>query len=253
LDTIEFGGVAFWLALTQIIWVSLLLSGDNAVVIALIARSLPSRQRTQAILVGSIAAIVMRAVLALVVAQLLQLPYLKLIGAMLLVYIGVTLVLPEGGSAHSETDNDSRGFAAAMRTLVIAAVLLSFDNMVAVAAAAKGSTLLLIIGLALSIPMVVLGSTLVLKVIERFPLIVWLGAALLGFIAGEVCVSDSGIQTRAADLAMLSATDVHTLGNAAGAIGAVTVLIIGRTLLIRQSGATPQSLGGLTNRFRLLG
>jgi len=253
LDTIEFGGVAFWLALVQIIWVSLLLSGDNAVVIALVARSLPPWQRVRAILVGSIAAIVMRAVFALAVAQLLQLPYLKLIGAMLLVYIGVTLVLPEAGPAHSETDDDSWGFAAAMRALVVAAVLLSFDNMVAVAAAAKGSTLLLIIGLALSIPMVVLGSTLVLKVIERFPLIVWLGAALLGFIAGEVCVSDSGLQTWAADLAISSATDVHTLGNAAGALGAVIVLIIGRALLNRQSGGTPQALAGLANRFRPLG
>ena len=229
--TIEFGTAAFWVALTQIIWVNILLSGDNAVVIALAARSLPPKQQKQAIMIGSGAAIVV---------QLLQLPYLKLIGAILLVYIGVTLVLPEGdheGSGSSEGPS----MAAAVRTILIADLVMSLDNVIAVAAAAKGSTLLLVVGLALSIPLVIFGSALLLKVIERFPIIVWLGAALLGFIAGEIGVSDPGIKTWAENLAASFGTDIHTLGNIAGALGAVLVLAIGKALLMRQTAPPPDA------------
>ncbi|MFM7567858.1 MAG: TerC family protein [Betaproteobacteria bacterium] len=238
----EFGTAAFWVALTQIIWVNILLSGDNAVVIALAARSLPPKQQKQAILIGSGAAIVMRIVLTLVAVQLLQLPYLKLIGAVLLVYIGVTLVLPEDEHDGSE-EGEGRGMAAAVRTILIADLVMSLDNVIAVAAAAKGSTLLLIIGLALSIPLVIFGSTLLLKVIERFPLIVWLGAALLGFIAGEIGVSDPGIKTWAEGLAASFGTDIHTLGNATGALCAVLVLAIGKALLMRRSAAPSEAEG----------
>lgn len=238
--TIEFGTAAFWVALTQIIWVNILLSGDNAVVIALAARSLPPKQQKQAIMIGSGAAIVMRILLTLVAVQLLQLPYLKLIGAILLVYIGVTLVLPEGdheGSGSSEGPS----MAAAVRTILIADLVMSLDNVIAVAAAAKGSTLLLVVGLALSIPLVIFGSALLLKVIERFPIIVWLGAALLGFIAGEIGVSDPGIKTWAENLAASFGTDIHTLGNIAGALGAVLVLAIGKALLMRQTAPPPDA------------
>ncbi|MEI7446461.1 MAG: TerC family protein, partial [Burkholderiales bacterium] len=183
----------FWIALGQIIVANILLSGDNAVVIALAARSLPQKQQKQAIAIGSGAAIVMRILLTLVAATLLQLPWLKLIGAALLLYIGVTLLLPEGdedGDGHGEGKGS---MAAAVRTILIADLVMSLDNVIAVAAAAKGDTTLLIIGLAISIPLVIFGSTLLLKVIERFPIIVWAGAALLGFIAGEIALADPAI------------------------------------------------------------
>ena len=182
----------FWLALGKIIWVNILLSGDNAVVIALAARSLPPQQQKKAIMIGSGAAIALRIVLTLVAAQLLLLPYLKLIGALLLLYIGVTLLLPE-----DESDDGGSGvtssMATAVRTILIADLVMSLDNVIAVAAAANGNVPLLIIGLATSIPLVIFGSTLLLKVIERFPAIVWAGAALLGFIAGEISVTDPAV------------------------------------------------------------
>lgn len=229
----EFGTAAFWLALLQIIWVNILLSGDNAVVIALAARSLPPKQQKQAILIGSGAAIVMRIVLTLVAAQLLQLPWLKTIGALLLVYIGVTLILPEeedeGGDGKSHS-----GMVAAVRTILIADLVMSLDNVIAVAAAAKGNTMLLIIGLALSIPLVVFGSTLLLKVIERFPLVVWLGAALLGFIAGEIVVEDPALVDFAASLAQSLGLPRASLGVAVGVAGAVLVVAIGKWMLSRR-------------------
>lgn len=242
METIEFGTAAFWVALTQIIWVNILLSGDNAVVIALAARSLPPKQQKQAILIGSGAAIVMRILLTLVAVQLLQLPYLKIIGAVLLVYIGVTLVLPEGGE-EGEDGGGTSGMAAAVRTILIADLVMSLDNVIAVAAAAKGSTPLLVFGLAVSIPLVIFGSTLLLKVIERFPVIVWLGAALLGFIAGEIAVSDPGIDKWAEHVAASFGTSVHGLGNLAGALGAVLVLAIGKALLMRQQKSDNHSEG----------
>ena len=147
----EFGSTAFWLALGQIIWVNILLSGDNAVVIALAARSLPPKQQKQAILIGSGAAIAMRIVLTLVAAQLLQLPWLKLIGAVLLIYIGVTLLLPEDEGEHE--GKEAGGMVAAVRTSMIADLVMSLDNVIAVAGAAHGSLALLLFGLAVSIPL----------------------------------------------------------------------------------------------------
>ena len=231
----EIGSTAFWVALAQIIWVNILLSGDNAVVIALAARSLPPKQQKQAIIIGSGAAIVMRIVLTLVAVQLLQLPYLKLIGAALLVYIGVTLLLPEEESEESAESGKS-GMAAAVRTILIADLVMSLDNVIAVAAAAKGSTVLLVLGLAISIPLVIFGSTLLLKVIERFPVIVWLGAGLLGFIAGEIAVGDPAIHGWAESFSQSIGMSHHSFGMAAGLAGVVVVLVIGKALLMRRHG-----------------
>ena len=236
----EIGSTAFWVALAQIIWVNILLSGDNAVVIALAARSLPPKRQKQAILIGSGAAIVMRIVLTLVAVQLLQLPYLKLIGAVLLVYIGVTLLLPEDESEGGD-DGAKSGMAAAVRTILIADLVMSLDNVIAVAAAAKGSTVLLVLGLAISIPLVIFGSTLLLKVIERFPLIVWLGAGLLGFIAGEIAVGDPAIHAWTESLAQSLGMSHHGLGTAAGLAGVVVVLAIGKAFLMRKRGHEPDS------------
>jgi YjbE family integral membrane protein len=224
----------FWLALGKIVWVNILLSGDNAVVIALAARSLPPQQQKQAIMIGSGAAIALRIVLTLVAAQLLLLPYLKLIGALLLLYIGVTLLLPE-----DESDDGGSGvtssMATAVRTILIADLVMSLDNVIAVAAAANGNVPLLIIGLATSIPLVIFGSTLLLKVIERFPAIVWAGAALLGFIAGEISVTDPAVVGWFAEQEAAWGLGDHRLQLIAGAVGAVLVLAVGKVLLSRRA------------------
>jgi len=224
----------FWLALGKIIWVNILLSGDNAVVIALAARSLPPQQQKKAIMIGSGAAIALRIVLTLVAAQLLLLPYLKLIGALLLLYIGVTLLLPE-----DESDDGGSGLtssmATAVRTILIADLVMSLDNVIAVAAAADGNVPLLIIGLATSIPLVIFGSTLLLKVIERFPAIVWAGAALLGFIAGEISVTDPAVVGWFAEQEAAMGLGGQRLQVLAGAVGAALVLGVGKALLSRRA------------------
>ena len=231
----EFGSTAFWLALGQIIWVNILLSGDNAVVIALAARSLPPKQQKQAILIGSGAAIAMRIVLTLVAAQLLQLPWLKLIGAVLLIYNGVTLLLPEDEGEHE--GKEAGGMVAAVRTILIADLVMSLDNVIAVAAAAKGDTTLLIIGLAMSIPLVIFGSTLLLKVIERFPVVVWLGAGLLGFIAGEIVVDDPAVKDTLIAMAGNVGLPAAKLPITFGLAGIVLVLLIGWVMLSRKKAA----------------
>ena len=222
----------FWLALLQIIWINILLSGDNAVVIALAARSLPANQQRRAIVIGSGAAIVMRIVLTLVAAQLLSLPWLKFAGAILLVYIGVSLLLPDG--EEKEVGQSNKGLFTAIRTILIADLVMSLDNVVAVAAAAMGDEVLLILGLAVSIPLVIFGSTLLLRVIERFPLIVWIGAALLGFIAGELLVDDPALQAPVERLDLFLGISHHQLAIAAGIVGALVVLALGKIFLIRK-------------------
>ncbi|MBV6303255.1 TerC family protein [Candidimonas humi] len=219
------GSMEFWLALLEIIWVNILLSGDNAVVIALAARSLPPQQQRTAIVAGSAGAIVLRIVLTLVAAELLLLPWLKTVGALLLVYIGVSLLLPEKDGDGTEKQYNS--LWAAIRTILVADLVMSLDNVVAVAAAAHGNVPLLIIGLAISIPLVIFGSTLLLKVIERLPVIVWLGAALLGFIAGEMLVSDPALGGVFDGFAASLHASSHQLALAIGLVGALLVLAIG--------------------------
>jgi YjbE family integral membrane protein len=180
----------FWTALLKIIGVNIVLSGDNAVVIALAARSLPAKQQKQAIIWGSAAAILMRIVLTLFAVALLELSWLKLIGSVLLLWIGVKLLLPEDGDPDiSASDN----MWAAIKTILIADLVMSLDNVIAVAAAAGGHWGLLMIGLAISIPMVIFGATLLLKLMERWPIIITIGAALLGFVAGEMAWEDRAI------------------------------------------------------------
>ncbi len=183
---------SFWIALLQIIGIDIVLSGDNAVVIALACRALPQQQQKKAIFFGSMAAIVMRIILALVAVELLKTPYLKLAGGALLLWIGIQLLLPEKeqGSNHAVHS----GLAAAIKTILIADVVMSLDNVIAVAAAAKGSVLLLALGLLISIPLIVFGSALLLKVMDRLPMIITLGGALLGYIAGETAVHDPAVK-----------------------------------------------------------
>jgi YjbE family integral membrane protein len=186
-----FDDPAFWTALLKIIGVNIVLSGDNAVVIALAARSLPPKQQKLAIFWGSGAAIVMRIVLTLFAVALLGMPWLKLIGSVLLLWIGVKLLLPEDEGPDIEA---SDSLWAAIKTILIADLVMSLDNVIAVAAAAGGSTTLLIIGLAISIPLVIFGATLLLKLMERWPIIITIGAALLGFVAGEMAWEDIAIE-----------------------------------------------------------
>lgn len=216
----------FWISLLQIVWVNLLLSGDNAVVIALAARSLPAHQQKKAIYIGTIAAIILRIILTIVAASLLQYPWLKSIGGILLLYIGVSLVFTNDGEEKHATKEFS--LFAAIRYILIADLVMSLDNVLAVAAAAGDSMILLILGLLLGIPLIIFGSTVLLKVVNRFPIIVWLGAALLGYIAGEMVASDPAqtVQHFFAGLSSILNVSHQTMEYIAGAVGAVLVLVI---------------------------
>ena len=225
----------FWIALAQIIGVNIVLSGDNAVVIALAARSLPPRQQKQAVLWGSGAAVVMRIVLTVVAVELLKLSWLKLIGAVLLLWIAVKLLLPESEGEGGSSAGAS--MAAAVKTILIADLVMSLDNVIAVAAAAKGSLLLLIAGLGISIPLVIFGSTLLLGLMERFPVIITIGAALLGWVAGEMAISDPVVK----DWVDANAAWLHYVGPAAGA---VLVVATGK-LLARRYEEVPIALDDL--------
>jgi YjbE family integral membrane protein len=223
----ELTSAAFWAALGSIIWVNIILSGDNAVVIALAARALPPNQQRQAIFWGSAAAIVMRVVLTIIAVEMLKWPWLKIIGALLLIYIGVTLMLEDDDS--EDGDNKQGGsLLVAIRTILIADLVMSLDNVLAVAAAAKGNITLLVIGLALSIPLIIFGSALLLKVMERFPIIITAGAALLGFLAGEMLLTDPALVARIGELP-------HWQINVGGAVGAVLVVALGWLLQRRRA------------------
>ena len=210
----------FWIGLLKIIWINIILSGDNAVVIALAARSLPPAQQKKAVLFGSGAAVVLRIGLTVVAVRLLEIPYLQIVGGALLLYIGVQLLSEQGGDEGEAKHHGS--LLAAVRTILIADLVMSLDNVIAVAAAAKGSMLLLVLGLAISIPLVVFGSTLMIRLMERFPVIVTLGAALIGWVGGETMASDSAIAPLLHSQAWL-----HQI---APALGAALVIALGRWL-----------------------
>src|SRR4051812_14291663 len=213
----------FWIGLMKIIWINIILSGDNAVVIALAARSLPPHQQRQAVLWGSGAAVVMRIALTVVAVQLLALPYLQIVGGALLLWIGVQLL---GDEDEGEGESKEYGSMwAAVRTILIADLVMSLDNVIAVAAAAKGSMTLLVLGLAISIPLVIFGSTLMIKLMERFPIIVVLGAGLIGWVGGETIVSDVALKD------FLGAQP--WLHNAGAAVGAAIVVGVGKALQSR--------------------
>jgi len=178
----------FWLSLGKIIWIDMLLSGDNALVIAMACRALPKRQRVAGIILGAGAAVAMRIAFTGVIAELMAMPYLKLIGGLLLMFVAIKL-LAQDDDDGAERDPAGSLFAA-IRMVVIADIVMSLDNMIAVAAAANGSIMLLAIGLMISIPLVVTGATLIVALLNRFPFLIGAGAGLLGWISGEVIVSD---------------------------------------------------------------
>ncbi len=230
---------AFWVGLVKIIGVNIILSGDNAVVIALAARSLPPKQQTQAIIWGSGAAIVMRIILTLFAVALLTLPWLKIIGSVLLFWIGVKLLVPEDDDAEIEA---STQLLSAIKTILIADLVMSLDNVIAVAAAAGGSILLLILGLAISIPLVIFGATLLLKLMERFPVIITIGGALIGWVAGEMLVTDPALEGWLTGVGvefvkakpMIAGLSLEPL---AGGVGVAIVVALGKWLAKRQEAA----------------
>jgi YjbE family integral membrane protein len=176
----------------EIIVINILLSGDNAVVIALACRNLPHRQRTLGIFWGVIGAVVLRIILTFFAVALLTLPYLQLIGAALLLWIGIGLINEDDDGEHDIHASDR--LLSAVKTVIVADLVMSLDNVIGVAGAAKGSLILLVFGLVVSIPLVVVGSQLIMKLIERFPVFVVAGGGLLGYIAGEIAVEDTAVK-----------------------------------------------------------
>jgi YjbE family integral membrane protein len=233
---------AFWLAVGKIIWINVLLSGDNALVIAMACRGLHGRHRLWGMIIGAGIAVVLLIVFTGIVATLMALPYLKLVGGIALIIIAARLLVPE-----DEGDEIAAGTTLwhAIRIVVIADIIMSLDNVIAVAAAANGHLALLILGLAISIPMIVAGAALIMMVLDRFPILVWLGATLLGWIAGDVIESDLAVKpvlhqlldgTLALHLDATSAIfgvsphfvlEGELVGYIASVLGAVTVLALG--------------------------
>ncbi len=214
---------AFWLALGKIIWINILLSGDNAVVIAMACRGLPPRQRLWGMTLGAGVAVVLRIVFTGVVASLMTLPYLKIAGGLALFYIAAKLLVPDDAD-ESETEAVAHLWRA-VRVVAIADIVMSLDNVIAIAAAAGGNMALLVLGLAISIPLIVGGAAAIMTLLDRFPVLVWAGAALLGWVVGEVIATDPvtrGYLVHAYGIAV-----AHTVEYASAAAGAVLVLIVG--------------------------
>jgi YjbE family integral membrane protein len=222
----------FWIGLMKIIWINIILSGDNAVVIALAARALPPEQQRKAILFGSGAAVVLRIVLTVVAAKLLELSFLQVIGGVLLLWIGYQLL--SGSDEDDDAHHKGTGtMMAAIRTILIADLVMSLDNVIAVAATAQGNMVLLILGLAISIPIVVLGSALMIKLMQRFPIIITLGAALIGWVGGETVVNDNLVH---------GYTMAHPwLHYVAAATGAVLVVGLGKFMQARSANRAEAS------------
>ena len=218
------GSSFFWVTLGQIMMINIVLSGDNAVVIAMASRSLPPKQQKQAIFFGSFGAIVLRVILTFFAVLLLGLPWLKIIGAVLLGWIGIQMLLPEDGeeevSAHAQ-------LWSAIKTIIVADFIMSLDNVLGVAAAAKGSLLLLILGLAISIPLIIYGSTFILKLMNRFPSIITLGGGVLGWVAGEMAIADPIVSPWVEG-------NADWLHSVAPMIGALSVVAVGKSWAARK-------------------
>ena len=258
---------AFWVALGQIMLVNIVLSGDNAVVIALACRNLPVQYRQPAILAGSAGAILLRIIFCVIVAWLLQIPYLKLAGALLLFWIGIKLITEDDGEHGDDGVAAKANLWGAIQTIIIADAVMSLDNAIAIAAAAeqaaKGDSFkawtLIIIGLLITIPIIIFGSQLIMKIMQRYPIVILIGGALLGFVAGEMLVTDKallGDERRPGDLrpwfeghlmatfkpsvqagteayAKWMSSTIHWIELGCGLLGALLTIIIGRVLLAR--------------------
>ena len=210
----------FWLAVIQIIWIDLLLSGDNAVVIALACRKLPPQQRAWGIALGTLVAIGLRIVFTGLITTLMTMPYVKIVGGVLLLWIAVKLLSGEDVNTEEEIESSTKLWQA-VKIIAIADAVMSLDNVIAIAMAARGSYALLMFGLAVSIPLIMAGAAIMISLLERFPVIVWAGAALLGWIAGEIIAKDPLI-SGAVDPSM-----AHMVALIGGTLGAIFVLAVG--------------------------
>ncbi|MGJ7485540.1 TerC family protein [Variovorax sp. LT2P21] len=231
----------FWVAVGQIIMIDILLGGDNAVVIALACRKLPPAQRTKGILWGTAGAIILRVILIFFALTLLAIPFLKIVGALLLLWIGVKLLAPEHDDAHGNIAGSDKLWAA-VKTVIVADLVMSVDNVIAIAGAAQGAgdghqMPLVIFGLLVSIPIIVWGSQLVIKLMDRFPFIITLGGMLLGWIAGTMLISDPAVVRLDAWTWVPKIPQTDTIKYAAGIAGALLVLAIGKWVASRRPKA----------------
>ncbi len=224
----------FWVGLLQIIGIDIVLSGDNAVVIALAARRLPEVQRRRAVIIGTAAAIALRVTLTVFAALLLGLPWVKTVGALLLLWIAVRLIIP--GEEADGDGTEASGFWQAVRIIMVADFVMSLDNVIGIAAAAHGSLLLLILGLLVSIPLIVFSSQIIMRWMDRFPLIITLGGGLLGWVAGVTLITDP------AHAALLAGSP--WLHHAFGVVGVAMVLGTGTWLKRRRLAAPPVHIDG---------
>src|SRR5258707_3963698 len=213
----------FWVALLKIMWINILLSGDNAVVIAMACRGLPHRQRVWGMVLGAGVAVVLRIIFTVFVAALMQLPWLKIVGGLALFYIAAKLLVPDDPD-EDETEATEHLWRA-VQIVAIADIIMSLDNVIAIAAAAGGNVALLVIGLAVSIPLIVAGAALIMALLDRYPILIWAGAALLGWIVGEVIVTDPVIQGYLEP--KLGAEGFHYVMLFCALLGAILVLAVG--------------------------
>jgi len=223
----------FWVSVLEIIWINVLLSGDNAIVIALACRRLPPRQRRMGIVLGTAAALVLRLVFASIVVTLMTIPWVKIAGGVALLWIAMKLLAP--CEASEETTAPTEGLWRAVGVIAVADVVMSLDNVIAVAAAADGNIALLVFGLAISIPAIVGGATVIAAMMTSFPIIVWAGAALLGWIAGDVLASDPVIVDAAKGLGPGAHDKLKLACGIAGMAATLIVGLVGRARLARQT------------------
>jgi YjbE family integral membrane protein len=213
----------FWFAFLKIVWINILLSGDNAVVIAMACRGLPARQRLWGMILGAGVAVLLRILFTGVVASLMLLPYLKIVGGVALFYIAAKLLVPD--EPEEDGTEAVEHLWRAVRIVAIADIVMSLDNVIAIAAAAGGNMALLVLGLAVSIPLIVAGAALIMALLDRFPVLIWAGAALLGWIVGQVVATDPVIEGWLVH--DFSVSTAHTVEYVSAAIGAVLVLVVG--------------------------
>jgi YjbE family integral membrane protein len=214
----------FWISVVQIIWINVLLSGDNAIVIALACRNLPQKQRFSGMVLGTGVALLLRLIFASIVATLMLLPYVKIAGGVALLWIAVKLLSPGEGTNNGHSSSDS--LWRAVKLIAVADVVMSLDNVIAVAAVADGSLALLVFGLGVSIPAIVAGANIIMALLNYFPLIIWAGAGLLGWIAGDVIASDPIIADYAASFGAGAPAKIRLALSIIGMAGTVGVCLI---------------------------
>lgn len=219
----------YWLRVFEIIWINVLLSGDNALVIALACRSLPPKQRLWGMILGVAVAVGMRIAFSAIVSNLMALPYVKLAGGCALLWIAVSLLSPQSDE-HNPQVESHESLLRAIKTIALADVIMSVDNVIAVAGAADGNTVLLVFGLGISVPLIVAGASLTMLVLTRLPILAWAGAALLGWIGGDMIAGDPVISDIADNADVLGDLEQRKadFASALGATGVVTIAAIRR-------------------------